>query len=138
MIQYSSDGNTLIGVDEKGREFSHNKTESAWFSSMLVTLDEQQQAARDNAAAALDYNQKLGNIQGPLNAGQGPAVYIVPATPLQKIVSDTGAVTYAPFDPPLADLVIPKTTPSQVNTVGMSLSEYDMVLRMYQKMFPDA
>ena len=138
MIHYSPDGNTLIGVDEYGREFSHNKLESAWFSSMLVTLDAQQQAARDNSAAALDYNQKLGNVQGPLNAGQGPAVYTVPAKPLQKIVSDTGAVTYAPFDPPLADLVIPKTTPSQVNTAGVSLTTYDMVLRMYRKMFPEA
>jgi hypothetical protein len=138
MIRYSQDGNALIGVDEQGREFSHNKLEGAWFSSMLVILDAQMQAEKVNAVALQAYNQALANIQGPLDAGQGSAVYAVPMKPLQQIVSDTGAVTYAPFDPPLADLVIPKTTPSQVNTAAVSLTTYDMVLRMYQKMFPDA
>src|ERR1019366_4179943 len=48
-----------------------------------------------------------------------------PPKPLQKIVSDTGVVSFAPFDPPLADLVIPKTIPSQVNTADTGLTTYD-------------
>jgi hypothetical protein len=62
---------------------------------------------------------------------------IPPAKPLQKIVSDTGVVSFTPFDPPLADLVIPKTTPSQVNTAGTAITTYDMVKRLYDQAFPN-
>src|ERR1035437_1806851 len=116
MIQRN--GNILIGVDGNGNAFSHAVTEGQPYSDMLVTLDAQQQAARDNMLAKMDYSQKLANVQGPLDVGQGPVNPIPPAKPLQKIVSDTGVVSFTPFDPPLADLVIPKTTPSQVNTAG--------------------
>jgi hypothetical protein len=138
MIQRSSDGNTLTGVDN-GKSFSHNKMEGAPFDEMLVTLDAQMQAERENTQTLLDYNQKLGNVQGPLDAGQAPAgTPVAPPKPQAKIVSDTGVVSSAPFDPPLADLVIPKTTPSQVNTgAGGGLSDHDMLLRLYQVAFPN-
>jgi len=136
MIKYSSDGNTLIGVDDKGKEFSHNKTDSAWFSSMLVTLGLQKQNELDNAKIIQKYNQDLSNIQGPLDVGQFTGTPVAPDKPQQKFVDDMGKVTYAPFDPPLADLVIPKTTPTQINTPGADgLSAYDMLSRIYHHMF---
>ena len=138
MIQYDTDGTTLFYIDANGKKFSHYFTEGKPYSDMLVTLDVQQQAIKENAATLQGYNEALSRIQGPLDAGQGPANPIAPPKPLQKIVSDTGVVSFAPFDPPLADLVIPKTTPSQVNTADTGLTTYDMVLRMYQKMFPGA
>ena len=138
MIQYDTDGTTLFYIDADGKKFSHYFTEGKPYSDMLVTLDAQQQAIRDNAATLQSYSEALSRVQGPLDAGQGPANPIAPPKPLQKIVSDTGVVSFAPFDPPLADLVIPKTIPSQVNTADNGLTMYDMVLRMYRKMFPDA
>jgi len=135
MIQYSPDGNTLIGVDDKGKEFSHNKTDSAWFSSMLVTLGLQKQNELDNAATLQKYNQDLGNIQGPLDVGQFKGTPVAPTKPQQKFISDVGTVTYGPFDPPLADLNIPKTDPTQVNTPDGGLTAYDMLSRIYHHMF---
>jgi hypothetical protein len=135
MIQYSPDGNTLIGVDDKGKEFSHNKTDSAWFSSMLVTLGLQKQNELDNTATLQKYNQDLANIQGPLDVGQFIGTPVAPDKPQQKFVSDMGKVTYGPFDPPLADLNIPKTTPTQVNTPDGGLTSYDMLSRIYHHMF---
>src|ERR1035437_5038695 len=135
MIQYSPDGNTLIGVDDKGKEFSHNKTDSTWFSSMLVTLGLQKQNELDNAAILQKYNQDLSNIQGPLDVGQFKGTPVDPDKPQQKFISDVGTVTYGPFDPPLADLNIPKTDPTQVNTPDGGLTDYDMLIRIYHHMF---
>jgi hypothetical protein len=138
MIQYDTDGTTLFYIDANGKKFSHYFTEGKPYSDMLVTLDAQQQAIRDNTLAANSYNASLATMQTSVDAGQADKAPPVSEKPLQKIVSDTGVVSFAPFDPPLADLVIPKTTPSQVNTADTGLTTYDMVLRMYQKMFPDA
>ena len=136
MIQYSPDGNTLIGVDDKGKEFSHNKTDGSSFSNMLVTLGLQKQNELDNSATLQKYNQDLGNIQGPLDVGQFTGTPVAPVKPQCKIISDMGTVTYVPFDPPLADLNIPKTTPTQINTPGADgLSAYDMLSRIYHHMF---
>jgi|ERR1035437_620154 hypothetical protein len=136
MIHYSPDGNTLIGIDDKGKEFSHNKMDGTWFSSMETTLSAQKVAEAENIAAVNDYNQKLGNIQMNVDAGRADQSPPAPAKPQQKIVSDMGIVTYVPFDPPLADLVIPKTTPTQINTPGADgLTAYDMLFRIYHHMF---
>src|SRR5665647_1146557 len=136
MIQYSPDGNTLIGVDDKGKEFSHNKTDGSLFSNMLVTLGLQKQNELDNAATLQKYNQDLGNIQGPLDVGQFTGTPVAPQKPQCKIISDVGTVTYVPFDPPLADLRIPKTNPTQINEPGDGgLTTYDMVSRIYHHMF---
>ena len=135
MIQYSPDGNTLTGVDDKGKEFSHNKTDGTWFSSMLVTLGLQKQNELDNAATLQKYNQDLSNIQGPLDVGQFKGTPVAPTKPQCKFISDVGTVTYGPFDPPLADLNIPKTDPTQVNTPDGGLTAYDMLFRIYHHMF---
>ena len=136
MIQYSPDGNTLIGVDDKGKEFSHNKTDGSWFSSMLVTLGLQKQNELDNTATLQKYNQDLGNIQGPLDVGQFTGTPVAPNKPQRKFIDDMGKVTWGPFDPPLADLVIPKTTPTQINTpLDGGLTAYDMLSRIYHHMF---
>jgi len=135
MIQYSPDGNSLIGVDDKGKEFSHNKTDGSWFSNMLVTHGLQQQNESDNAAILQKYKDDLQNIQGPLDAGQFTGTPVAPNKPQCKIISDVGTVTFVPFDPPLADLVIPKTTPTQVNTPDGGLTSYDMLSRIYHHMF---
>jgi hypothetical protein len=136
MIRYSSDGNSLIGVDDKGKEFSHSKTDSAWFSSMLITHGSQQQNESDNAATLQGYKDALQNIQGPLDAGQFIGTPVAPPKPQCKFIDDMGKVTYGPFDPPLADLVIPKTTPTQINTPGDNdLTAYDMLSRIYHHMF---
>lgn len=131
MIHYSPDGNSLIGVDNKGKEFSHNKMDGTWFSSMETTLSAQKVAEAENIAAVNDYNQKLGNAQ--INIGR-PG-FVLPDKPQQKFVDDMGKVTYGPFDPPLADLVIPKTTPTQINTPDGGLTAYDMLFRIYHHMF---
>jgi hypothetical protein len=132
MIHYSPDGNSLIGVDNKGKEFSHNKMDGTWFSSMETILSAQKVAEAENIAAVNDYNQKLGNAQ--INIGR-PG-FVLPDKPQQKFVDDMGIVTYGPFDPPLADLVIPKTTPTQINTPGADgLTAYDMLSRIYHHMF---
>jgi len=135
MIQYSPDGNTLIGVDDKGKEFSHNKTDGSLFSNMLVTLGLQKQNELDNAATLQKYNQDLGNIQGSLDVGQFTGTPVAPQKPQQKFIDDMGKVTYGPFDPPLADLKIPKTDPTQVNTPDGGLTAYDMLSRIYHHMF---
>lgn len=131
MIHYSPDGNSLIGVDNKGKEFSHNKMDGVPFSVMNDTMSAQLSAVADNTAATNDYNQKLGNAQ--INIGR-PG-FVLPDKPQQKFVDDLGKVTYGPFDPPLDDLVIPKTTPTQVNTPDGGLTAYDMLSRIYHHMF---
>ena len=64
-----------------------------------------------------------------------------------KIVSDTGDVSYAPFDPPLKDLVpaVPsRPAPSSGSIVSASAPPdkqaimYNMILALFHKAFPDA
>jgi hypothetical protein len=106
--------------------------DGTWFSSMETILSAQKVAEAENIAAVNDYNQKLGNAQ--INIGR-PG-FVLPDKPQQKFVDDMGIVTYGPFDPPLADLVIPKTTPTQINTPGADgLTAYDMLSRIYHHMF---
>src|ERR1035437_1861404 len=138
MIQYDTDGRTLFYNDANGNKIWHNFMDGTPYEDMLNVRNAQLQAVAENTAATNDYSQKLANVQTNVDAGRGGQAPAAPPKPLQKIVSDTGVVSFAPFAPPLADLVIPKTTPSQVNTADTGLTTYDMVLRMYQKMFPDA
>ena len=137
-IQYTADGQSLTYLDSTGATITVYYLDSR-FAGLLAIQGAQRAATVENIAAVNDYNQKLGDVQGPLDAGKGPANPTAPAKPLKKIVSNTGTVSFVAFDPPLADLVIPKTTPGQVNGPGTGgLTIYDMVLRMYQKMFPGA
>ena len=67
-----------------------------------------------------------------------------PAKPLMMVVADTGETTFAPFEPPLKDLIPaapsrPAPTGSiKVDTPDKQAILYNMVLAMFRKMFPDA
>jgi hypothetical protein len=136
MIRYSPDGKTLIGVDEKGKEFTSNMMSGATFSVMLATLDLQKNAALANDAAVADYNQKLTNAQTNINNGNTQGV-VIPTKPMCQFVSDTGAVDNRVFDPPLASIVYPHDVPPRIITTDVGLTTYDMVLRIYQHTFPN-
>ena len=157
MIQYDKDGVTLFYIDINGKRVSHYFMDGTAYSDMLDIRSAQLQAVAENTAATNDYNQKLANVQTNVDAGRGGQAPAAPPKPLAKIVSDTGVVSFAPFDPPLADLVIPKTIPTQVNAPGDVVNRsipptsaatdtankqtaimYNMILAMFRKMFPDA
>jgi hypothetical protein len=156
MIQYDKDGVTLFYIDTNGKRVSHYFMEGTPYSDMLDIRSAQLSAMAENTAAVNDYNQKLANVQLNVDAGRGAGL-AAPTKPLQKIVSDTGVVSSAPFDPPLADLIVPVTVPSTVNAPGPVVNRsipptsaatdtankqtaimYNMILAMFRKMFPDA
>src|SRR5450759_3935431 len=112
MIQYDKDGVTLFYIDATGKKISHNFLEGTAYDDMLNVLGAQLQALRENTQAVANYNTALANVQVSVDASRPHDA--PPAKPLQKVVSDTGEVSYTPFVPPLADLVIPKTSPSTV------------------------
>jgi hypothetical protein len=142
MVQYDKDGVTLFYIDANGQRVAAGYTDTDHYSAMFTIRGDQLQAGRENAQTVLNYNAALGKVQGNIDVGRddgSPA----PPKPLQKIVSDTGVVSsYAPFVPPLADLVIPKTTPSTGLIAAVVPDKqaimYNMILAMFRKMFPDA
>ncbi len=141
MIQFDKDGVTLFYIDANGNRIAHNYMEGQAYTEMLVVRSAQQQAATDNAQAVANYNNVLANVQISVNAGRGDTV-TAPAKPLQKVVADAnGAVTYVPFVPALADIVIPKTVPSG-SIAAPSLDKqtimYNMITALFRKAFPDA
>lgn len=151
MIQFDTNGVTLFYTDANGQRVAASYTETDHYTKMLTDRGSQQQAARDNALVVTNYKAALAAIQGTIDmgrAGQNPDVpTTAPAKPPQKVVSDTGVVSYTPFVPPLADLVIPKTDPSTVsgliNTVLPAPADtqaimFNMVSAIFRKMFPDA
>jgi hypothetical protein len=142
MVQYDKDGVTLFYIDANGQRVAASYTDTDRYSAMLTVRGDQQQAARENAQAVTNYNAALGAIQGSIDIGRAGKDPQAPAKPLQKVVSDTGEVSYAPFVPPLADLVIPKTTPSTGLIAAVVPDKqaimYNMILAMFRKMFPDA
>ena len=145
MIQFDKDGVTLFYIDANGQRIAHNYMEGQAYSDMLTIRGAQQQAATENNQTVANYNNVLANIQDMTNKGLiniPPA----PAKPLQKLVADAdGTVTWVPFVPSLADLIIPKTVPSgsivdrtspaSVDKLGLV---YNMVSAMFRKAFPDA
>jgi len=141
MIQYDKDGVTLFYVDATGRKFSHYFMEGAPYNDMVTIRDAQLQAIRENTQSVANYETALANAQISVDAGHAmPA----PAKPLMKIVSDTGETTFAPFEPPLKDLI--PTAPGRpapggsikVDTPDKQAIMYNMILAMFRKMFPDA
>jgi hypothetical protein len=82
-----------------------------------------------------------------VNAGKGGAE-LAPAKPTMQVVSDTGVITFVPFDPPLADLVMPTPVPqtSMVDQIAAARAAtpdkeaimYNMILAMFRKEFPGA
>jgi hypothetical protein len=141
MIQFDKDGVTLFYIDANGNRVSHNYMDGQAYTDMLGTRQEQMQAAIENNQAIANYNNVLANVQISVTAGRGDTV-TAPAKPLQKVVADAdGAVTYVPFVPALADIVIPKTVPSG-SIAAPSLDKqtimYNMITALFRKAFPDA
>ncbi len=139
MIQFDKDGVTLVGYDANGNRFAHNYLEGTLYDDMLNTRNAQLAAARENTQAAANYNTVLGTIQASVGAGRPHDS--APTKPLQKVVSDTGDVSYVPFVPPLADLVVPVTTGSGsivTPAVDKQAIMYNMILAMFRKEFPEA
>jgi len=151
MVQYDKDGVTLFYIDANGKRVSHYFMEGKAYAAMADIRSAQLSAASENSRAAADYAEKLATAQ--INIGR-PG-FVLPVKPLQKVVSDTGEVSFAPFDPPLPDLVIPTVT--QVSSaplasgglMGAMVAQganvpdtqaimYNMILAMFRKMFPDA
>lgn len=141
MIQYDKDGVTLFYVDASGKKVAHNFMEGAAYDDMVKVRDAQLQVVRENTQTASNYATALDNAQQSINAGRPVDA---PPKPLMKVVGDTGEVGYAPFDPPLKDLVIPVAKPDPgagriaVPSVDKQAVMYNMVLAMFRKMFPDA
>jgi hypothetical protein len=140
MIQFDKDGVTLYYVDANGKKLSHYFMEGTAYGEMLNVRDAQLQAIQENTQTEANYKTTLGNLQLNLNASPSATV-VAPPKPLQKVVSDTGEVSYTPFVPPLADLVVPKVAPSgpiAVPTVDKQAIMYNMILAMFRKLFPEA
>ena len=140
MIQYDKDGATLFYIEASGQRVARGPMDGQAYTDMLTIRGEQQQAAIENTQAVNNYNNVLANVQISVTAGRGDTV-TAPAKPLQKTVSDTGVINYAPFVPPLADLVIPKTVPSgsiAAPSIDKQTIMYNMIQAMFRKMFPDA
>lgn len=144
MIQYDKDGVTLFYVDASGKRVAHNFMEGAAYNDMVMVRDSQLQAMRENVQTKANYETALSNAQISVDAGHDvPA----PTKPLMKVVSDTGDVSFMPFDPPLRDLVPmapARPAPSSGSIVSANPGPdkqaimYNMVLAMFRKMFPEA
>jgi hypothetical protein len=96
---------------------------------LLEADDLQRNTNIQNVLAYQDYNRKLANYQGAVDAGRlettVPAL-VLPVKPLKQFVSDPffdenevlkpAVLTSGPWVPALRDVVYPKITPTQVNT----------------------
>ena len=141
MIQYDKDGVTLFYLDATGKKISHNFLEGTAYDDMLNVRGAQLQALRENTQAVANYNTVLANVQVSVDASRPHDA--APAKPLQKVVSDTGEVSYTPFEPALADLVTPVPNAPSSGKIAVVVPDknaimYNMILAMFRKMFPDA
>jgi hypothetical protein len=147
MIQFDADGVTLFYIDATGNKISQSFMSGQAYSDMLQIRDEQLDAARVNTQAQDNYNTALSNAQVSVNAGKGGAE-LAPPKPTMKVVRDTGVVTFEPFAPPLADLVMPTRAPqvsltdqiaaARAATPDKQAIMYNMILAMFRKEFPGA
>src|ERR1035437_3100843 len=139
MIQYDKDGATLFYIDAKGTKISAGVFDGARYNEMLDVEGAQRAAALWNKDTAASYSATVQSAQASVDAGR-PAPPL-PAKPLQRVVDDTGAVSYAPFVPPLPDLVIPVVSAPSSGTIAVSTVDkqaimYAMITAIYRKMFP--
>lgn len=152
-IQYAPDGVTLFYIDATGKTISHNFLEGTPYSDMLDIRGAQLQAVFENKTAAANYTQAVANAQVSEDATRPyPAL---PDKPRQKVVSDTGAVSYAAFVPPLPDVVpkppsnAPSVSPATGGLMGALVAGgsavpdrnaimYNMISALYRKAFPEA
>lgn len=142
-IQLDKDGVTLFYVDASGARVSRYFMEGAPYDEMVKVRDAQLQAVRENTQAVANYQTTLANAQISVDSGRTASA---PPKPLQKVVSNTGEVTYVPFDPPLKDLVpyTAKAAPSSGSIVSKDAPPdrqavmYNMILLIFKKLFPEA
>jgi hypothetical protein len=104
-IQYGPNNLTLFYTDATGAKVMLSFLDGSAFSDLEVILGKQM-ANSDNTQAVATYLQTLTDMEA--NFHYSP----VPPKPLQKLVSNTGVVTFAPFVPTLRDLVVPNAAPS--------------------------
>ena len=143
MVQIDKDGVTLFYTDANGNRVSATVFDPTNYTKLLQTRGAQVSAVGANALAIANYDTALNNAQASVNAG---ILVPPPGKPLMTVVADTGEVTYVPFVPPLADLLIPvKAAPVSTPIVTVSSADsnqqavmYNMILAMFRKEFPDA
>jgi hypothetical protein len=134
MIQYDKDGATLLdGAGNRVTVFDSG------YSGLLGIMDAQISVITENTQAAANYTQAVANAQVSINAGRPyPAL---PDKPRQKVVSDTGAVSYVVFAPPLPDVVPQVVTAPSSGSIKADVPDqqaimYAMLTAIYRKMFP--
>jgi hypothetical protein len=147
MINFDTDGVTLFYIDASGNKVTASFMAGQPYTDFLNIRDEQLAAARSNTQATTNYNTALANAQISVNAGKGGAE-LAPPKPTMQVVSDTGVVTFEPFNPPLADLVMPTAaaTTSMIDQIAAARAAtpdkqaimYNMILAMFRKEFPGA
>lgn len=109
------------------------------YDKMLITESLQNEAKIENNNALINYKVSLANAQVSVDAR---GIIAPPEKPLMKLVQDDGTISRIPFDPPLADLVIPKPPTSGTGgwppqpAVDKLELVYRMQLAIYNKMFP--
>lgn len=143
MVQYDKDNITLFYIDKDGKRVAYSYTQGVEYDNLVKVRDAQLQAIRENTQAVANYQTTLDNVQQSVSAGREVAA---PPKPLAKIVSDTGDVSFTPFDPPLKDIVPYKATaaPSSGSIVSANPGVdkqaimYNMILAIFRKLFPDA
>lgn len=143
MIVYEKDGVTLTTIAADGTRVSRSVNDGSAYSDMRDILTQQNEAVRQSGVDALLYTQLIGRMQTSADARLPFGA--IPTKPQQKVVSDTGAVTFVPFVPPLPDLVIPKPNTPAPPVVVVPVADkianqqaimFNMILAMFQKMFP--
>ena len=138
MIQYDKDGATLFYIDSTGTKISASVFDGKKYTDMESVQQAQLAAVTENARAVEAYNLALSNAQVSVNAGRAATA---PPKPLEHLVDDLGASTYAPFVPPLGDLVpLAVNDPSSGTIAQPSVDNQAIMLAMltaiYRKMFP--
>ena len=141
MITYATDGNSLI--DGAGNLIT---VFDSRYSDTYAILSAQNKAVAENKTVAEHYTYLVGAAQS--NISGGFPYDALPDKPRQKVISDTGAVSYVAFVPPLPDLVIPTkvTTPNMTGLISAvvpapvdKLSQiHAMVSALFHDKFPNS
>ena len=139
MIQYDKDGATLFYIDANGTKISASVFDGKKYTDMESTQQAQIAAAAENSKAVDAYNLSLQNAQTSVSAGRQADA---PPKPLQHLVSDTGASTYVPFDPPLGDLIPLNVTAPSSGLIAQPTPDTQaimlaMLTAIYRKTFPN-
>ncbi len=102
-IKYAPDGNSLI--DNTGSIIT---VFDARYGPLRAILSAQDGTVAENKTAADHYKYLVGEAQSNIDRGLPYAA--LPDKPRQKVIDDTGSVSYVAFTPSLPDVVIPAPT----------------------------